>query len=163
MWGPPCQRAQRCLPCHLPCLQLRWQLARWCNDWMTSIGRRVRRPVVIGGMVHGMTPSRFARGRVWLFDRALVARFPDVHGLAVHQMSIPFFHQFRLLERVVRWLFFFLCMRDGTDSDVQSVSSSPDWLALSMACSGLSSVNPGKSLPSDLWPTSSKNLAASLS
>ena len=47
----------------------------WCNDWMTSIGRRVRRSVVVGGMVDGITPSRFARGRVWLFDRAPVARF----------------------------------------------------------------------------------------
>ena len=28
---------------------------------MTSLGRRVRRSVVVGGMVHGMTTSRFAR------------------------------------------------------------------------------------------------------
>ena len=46
----------------------------------------MRRSVVVGGLVHGMTPSRFARGRVWLIGRALIARFPDVHGLAVHQM-----------------------------------------------------------------------------
>ena len=67
-------------------LLLRCQLARWCSDWMTTIGRRVRCSVVIGGMVHGMTPSRFARERVWLCGRALVAQFPDVHGLDLHQM-----------------------------------------------------------------------------
>ena len=31
--------------------------------------------LVVGGMVNGRTPSRFARGRVWLFGRAPVARF----------------------------------------------------------------------------------------
>ena len=30
------------------------------HHWMASIGRRVRRSVVVGGMVYGMTPSRFA-------------------------------------------------------------------------------------------------------
>ena len=40
----------------------------------------------------------------------------------------------------------------------------PDWPALSVACSKLSSsVNPGKSLSKDLCPTSSKILVACLS
>ena len=91
---------------------------------MTSIGRRVRRSVVIGGMVHGMTPSRFAKGRVWprtccaVSRRARLGCAPDAvwfDGLTLR--PFPFFHQFSWLERVVRWLFF-LCMRDGTDSDV---------------------------------------------
>ena len=49
---------------------------------MTSIGRRVRRSVVVGGMVDGITPSRFARGRVWLLTAHLLHDFGDVRGLA---------------------------------------------------------------------------------
>ena len=96
------------------------------NDWMSPIGRRARRSVVVGGTVHGMTPSRFARGRVWLCARALVARFPDVHGLVVHQMLIWFngltLRPFPFFTNSVGWSelsgLFFLCMRDGPDSDV---------------------------------------------
>ena len=31
-------------------------------------------------------PSSFRKGHVWLFGRALGARLPDMHGLAVHRM-----------------------------------------------------------------------------
>ena len=41
-----------------------------------------------------------------------------------------------------------------------SLHPMPDWLALSVACSELSSVNPGESLSRNLCPTSSKTLAA---
>ena len=66
---------------------------------------------------------------MWLFGRAPVARFrrrarlgcaPNAfwfNGLTLR----PFlcFHQFRWLERVVRWLFF-LCMRDVTEQTAMS-------------------------------------------
>ena len=93
MWGPPCQRAQRCVDpgCSddgyavCPAFSSDASSRGGAMILITSIGRRVRRSVVVGGMVDGMTPSLFARGRGFLAAH-LLHDFGDVHGLAVHQM-----------------------------------------------------------------------------
>ena len=69
------------------CFQLRCQLARWCNDWMTSIGRRVRRSVVIGGMVHGMTLLLVSQGGACGFVAAhMLHGFQTCMAWPVHQI-----------------------------------------------------------------------------
>ena len=111
MWGPPCQRAQRCMDpeCsddgHVICPVFSSGASSDSGDfdWTASAASRGR----------WWNGAPFRKGRVWLFSRALVARFPEVHGLAVHPTLFrltgcpfvhSFFHQFSWLVRV-GWLF----------------------------------------------------------